>query len=56
MFFPIISSVLLIVGIALLMNFTPENVTDDLIAIITPKDSLRDKVRAIRGNKKKHGN
>ena len=55
MFFPIISSVLLIVGIALLMNFTPENVTDDLIAIITPKDSLRDKVRAIRGNKKKHG-
>jgi len=55
LFFPIISSVLLIVGIALLMDFTPERVTDDLIAIITPKDSLRDKVRAIRGNKKKHG-
>ncbi|MBO5020036.1 MAG: hypothetical protein J6D52_05165, partial [Clostridia bacterium] len=34
---------------------TPENVTDDLLAIITPKDSLREKVRAIRGNKKKHG-
>ena len=55
MFFPIISSVLLIIGIALLMDFTPENVTDDLLAIITPKDSLREKVRAIRGNKKKHG-
>lgn len=55
MFFPIISSVLLIVGISLLMNFTPETVADDLIAIITPKDSLRDKIRAIRGNKKKHG-
>lgn len=55
MFFPIISSVFLIIGIALLMDFTPENVTDDLLAIITPKDSLREKVRAIRGNKKKHG-
>ncbi len=55
MFFPIISSVILIIGIALLMDFTPENVTDDLLAIITPKDSLREKVRAIRGNKKKHG-
>ena len=55
MFFPIISSVLLIVGIAFLMNFTPENVANDLIAIITPKDSLRDKARTIRGNKKKHG-
>ena len=55
MFWCLISSVLLIVGIALLFNFTPENVTDDLIAVIAPKDSLRDKVRAIRGNKKKHG-
>ncbi len=55
MFFPIISSVFLIIGIALLMDFTPENVTDDLLAIITPKESLREKVRAIRGNKKKHG-
>ncbi len=55
MFFPIISSVLLIIGIALLMDFTPENVTNDLISIITPKDSLREKARAMRGNKKKHG-
>jgi len=55
LFFPIISSVFLIIGIALLMDFTPENVTNDLISIITPKDSLREKVRAIRGNKKKHG-
>lgn len=37
------------------MDFTPENVTDDLLAIITPKDSLREKVRTMRGNKKKHG-
>lgn len=37
------------------MDFTPENVTNDLISIITPKDSLREKVRTMRGNKKKHG-
>ena len=35
------------------MGFTPETVAGDLIAIITPKDSLKNKVRAIRGNKKK---
>ena len=54
MLFPIISSALFITGIALIMGFTPETVTDDLIAIITPKDSLKNKVRSIRGNKKKH--
>ena len=54
MLFPIISSALCITGIALVMGFTPETVTDDLIAIITPKDSLKNKVRSIRGNKKRH--
>ena len=51
----IIASALIIIAIALLMGLTPEQVTDDLISLITPKDSLRDEVRAIRGNKKKHG-
>lgn len=51
----IIASVLLIVAIAILMDLSPERVTDDLIKLITPKDSLRDEARAIRGNKKKHG-
>ena len=51
----IISSALMIIAIALLMGLTPEQVTDDLISLITPKDSLRDEARAIRGNKKKHG-
>ncbi len=51
----IIASVLLIVAIAMLMDLSPERVTDDLIKLITPKDSLRDEARAIRGNKKKHG-
>lgn len=51
----IIASALIIITIALLMGLTPEQVTDDLISLITPKDSLRDEARAIRGNKKKHG-
>ena len=51
----IIASALIIIAIALLMGLTPEQVTDDLISLITPKDSLRDEARAIRGNKKKHG-
>lgn len=34
------------------MGLTPEQVTDDLISPITPKDSLRDEARVIRGNKK----
>lgn len=55
MIFSIIASIFLIVGIALLLGLTPERVTDDLIDIITPKDSLRDEVKALRGNKKKHG-
>lgn len=54
MLLPVISSILFIVGISFVMGFTPETVADDLIAIITPKDSLKNKVRAIRGNKKKH--
>lgn len=51
----IIASVLFIVAIAMLMDLSPERVTDDLMKLITPQDSLRDEARAIRGNKKKHG-
>lgn len=51
----IIASVLIIVAIAMLMDLSPERVTDDLMNLITPQDSLRDEARALRGNKKKHG-
>ena len=51
----IIASVFIIVGIALVMGLTPERVTDDLLHIIEPNDSMRDEAIAIRGNKKKHG-
>lgn len=54
MIYSIISSVLLIFAVICLMKLTPEQVTNDLMKIITPNDSLRDKVRNLRGNKKKH--
>ena len=50
----IISSVLLIVAIVCFFKLTPEQVSDDIIRVITPNDSLRDKARNMRGNKKKH--
>jgi len=52
--FSIISSVLLIVAIVCFLKLTPEQVSDDILRIITPNDSLRDKARNMRGNKKKH--
>ncbi len=54
MIFSIISSVLLIVAIVCFLKLTPEQVSDDILRIITPNDSLRDKARNMRGNKKKH--
>ena len=55
MIFSIIASVLFIVAIAMFAGLTPERITDDLIRIITPKDSLRDEARAVRGNRKRNG-
>lgn len=54
MIFSIISSVLMILAIIFLFKLTPEQVSDDLMTLITPNDSLRDKARNLRGNKKKH--
>ncbi len=54
MIFSIISSVLIILAIAFLMKLTPEQIADDLMNMITPNGSLRDKARNLRGNKKKH--
>lgn len=50
----IITSVLLILGIVFLLKLTPEQVSNDIMNMITPNDSLRDKARNMRGNKKKH--
>lgn len=54
MIFSVISSVLIIISIVCLFGLTPERVTDDLMRIITPNDTMRDKSRNLRGNKKKH--
>ena len=54
MIFSIIASVLMILAIAFLMKLTPGRIAEDLMSIITPNDSLRDKARNLRGNKKKH--
>ena len=54
MIFQCIASIFVIVGIYLLLGLTPENVTEDLLNIMTPKDSLREEVRNLRGNKKRH--
>ncbi len=54
MIFSIPSSVLLIIAVVCFFKLTPEQVTDDILSIMTPNDSLRDKARNLRGNKKKH--
>lgn len=53
MIFSAVSSVLLIISIALIMNLTPQQIADDLIKIISPKNRLRDEVKEIQGNRKK---
>lgn len=54
MIFSLISLLLIIIAVVCLLGLTPERVTDDLMEIITPKDSMRDKTRNLRGNRKKH--
>ena len=54
MILQVISSILIIISIAAFMGLTPERITDDLMAIITPNDTLHDKAKNLRGNKKRH--
>lgn len=54
MIFSIMTSIFLILAVICLMKLTPAQVTNDLMKIITPNDCLRDKIRNLRGNKKKH--
>ena len=54
MILSIIASVLMILAIAFLLKLTPNRIAEDLMNMITPNDSLRDKARNLRGNKKKH--
>ena len=36
------------------MDLTPEQLTDDLMELITPNETLHDKARNLRGNRKRH--
>ena len=50
--FPLIASLLLIVAVIFLFGLTPERITDDMMKIISPKQTLRDKVKIAGGKKK----
>ena len=50
--FPIIASLLLILAVIILFGLTPERITDDMMKIISPKQTLHDKVKIAQGKKK----
>ena len=52
MIFPLIASLLLIIAAVFLLDLTPERITDDIMKIISPKQTLRDKVKIAGGKKK----
>lgn len=54
MIYSILASILMITALVLFFDLTPERVTDDILSIITPKDSMREKSKNLRRNKKKH--
>ena len=51
-FFYLLCFILLVAGVAFLLELTPEGITDDLMKLIAPKQPLRDKVLITRGKKK----
>lgn len=52
MFFSLTASLLLIAAVVLLLDLNPERITDDIMHIVSPKQTLRDKVRILQGKKK----
>lgn len=54
MIYSILASILIITALVLFFDLTPERVTDDILSIITPKDSIRERAKNLRGNKKRH--
>ena len=55
MIFSIFSIALYIISISLLFNLNATQITEDLMNIITPNDTLADKAKNLREGKKKHG-
>ena len=54
MILQVITSILLIIAIAIFFGLTPERITDDLMNVITPNDTMADKTKNVRGNRKRH--
>ena len=50
--FPLTASLLIILAIVFLLGLSPERITEDIAKIISPKQSLRDKVKIAQGKKK----
>lgn len=50
--FSLIAALLLITAIVLLLGLTPERITDDIMHLISPKQTLRDKAKIAQGKKK----
>ena len=48
----ILAIILVTAGVVLLFNLTPEQVTDDILKIVSPEQTLRDKARIAQGKKK----
>lgn len=49
---PFIASIFIIIAIILLLKLTPDQITNDMMRFISPKQSLRDKVRIAQGKRK----
>lgn len=54
MILQVITSILLIIAIAIFFDLTPERITNDLMNVITPNDTMADKTKNVRGNRKRH--
>ena len=50
--FSVIAALLMVLSIVLLLGLTPERITNDILHIISPKQTLRDRVRIAQGKKK----
>ncbi len=48
----ILSFLIMTIGIVVLLEITPESVTDDVMRIVSPKQTLKDKALIARGKKK----
>ena len=51
----VLGLLLFLLAIVLILDLTPRRVTDDLLQLITPHQTLYERVKAIRGGKRKKG-